>query len=181
MGWVTNAVPLLWLLASGGAFFFVFKPSQRWSVVGTPARALLVFVAVFLGGAALMAATRREPAPPPPPKVVRSSPRVALPDPALVRVHPERYLILDRVKADRNKAGDVLLTGAAINTSGLSIREPRLTCRMSRGEAAAGTVTTLVHEVVPAGGRLIFAAINLGQVDGAWDRWACAVVEAKAG
>jgi hypothetical protein len=88
---------------------------------------------------------------------------------------------LDRVKADRSQGGAVLLTGAAINTSGLPIREPRLTCRMSRGEVAAGTVTTVVHETVPASGRLIFAAINLGQADGAWDRWACAVIEAKAG
>ncbi len=179
MSGLTNAVPLLWLLASGAAFFFVFKPSPRWAVVGTPARALLVFVAVFLGGAALMAATRRE-APPPAPKPVRSAPRATWPDPALVRAHPERYLALYRVRADRNQAGAVLLTGAAINTSGLPIREPRLTCRMSRGEIAAGTVTTVVHETVPAGGRLIFAAINLGQADGAWDRWACAVIQAKA-
>jgi hypothetical protein len=180
MTWLTNAVPLLWLVASGAAFFFVFKPSRRWAVLGTPARALLVFVAVFLGGAALMAATRREAAAPPP-KPVRSAPRAASPDPALVRAHPERYLTLFRVRADRNQAGAVLLTGAAINTSGLPIRDPRLTCRMSRGEVAAGTVTTVVHETVPAGGRLIFAAINLGQADGVWDRWACTVVEAKAG
>lgn len=180
MSWLTNAVPLLWLLASGAAFFFVFKPNPRWAVVGTPARALLVFVAVFLGGAALMAATRREAAPPPP-KAVRPAPPVTWPDPALVRAHPERYLALFRVRADRNKAGAVLLTGAAINASNLPIRDPRLTCRMSLGGASAGTVTTVVHETVPAGGKLIFAAINLGQADEAWDHWACAVVEAKAG
>ncbi|MET3663747.1 hypothetical protein [Caulobacter sp. 1776] len=176
---MTNVAPLLWLLASAGAFFFVFKPSRQWPVVGTPARALMVFVLVFVGGAVLVAVTRPEDEPPPAPKAVAPAPRAAPPDPALVRAHPERYLTLFRVKADRNKAGAVLLTGAAINTSGLPIREPRLTCRMSKSGTPAGTVTTVVHETVPAGGRLIFAAINLGLADGAWDRWACAVAEAK--
>lgn len=183
---VTNATPLLWLLASAGAFFLVFRPQPRWPLVATPMRALLVFVAVFLGGAVLVAVTRPKDVRPPPPKPVAAAPRVALPDPALVRAHPERYLTLDRVKADKGqlaggKTNAVLLTGAAINTSGLPIREPRLTCRLSRAGVAAGTVSTVIHDTVPAGGKLIFAAIDAGSIASAWDGWSCAVSAASAG
>lgn len=179
MGFVTNALPLLWLLASVATFVLVFRPIARWPVVATPARALAAFLAVFLGGAVLVAVTRpKEEAPPPAPSLARTA-RV-LPDPAQVRAHPERFIVLDGVRADRNKAGDVLLTGGATNVSGLPIADPRLSCRMTKGRAAAGTVSAVVEGTVPVGGELIFAAINLGQAAGPWDRWTCQVVAARA-
>lgn len=179
MGFVTNALPLLWLLASVAAFALVFRPIARWPVVATPARALAVFLAMFLGGAVLVAVTRpKQEAPPPKPPLAPAA--RALPDPVQVRAHPERFIVLDGVRADRNKAGDVLLTGGATNVSGLPIADPRLSCRMAKGRAAAGTVSAVVEGTIPVGGELIFAAINLGQAAGPWDRWTCQVVEARA-
>ena len=176
---LTYAVPLLWLIASAGAFFLVFRPRPRWPVVATPARALLVFIVVFLGGAVLTAVTRPkdvDPAPKPAPVARRG----ALPDPTLVRAHPERYLTLDRVITFKGRENAVLATGAAINTSGLPIRDPRLACQLSRHGAPAGAVSAVIHETVPAGGKLIFAALNLGPAPGAWDGWICEVRAAKA-
>lgn len=176
---LTNAVPLLWLIASAGAFFLVFRPQPRWPVVATPVRALGMFAAVFLGGAVLVATTRpKDVEPSGPTPVARRGP---YPDPALVRAHPERYLTLDRVTGSKGPTGAVLMTGAAINTSGLPIRNPRLTCGLSRHGAPAGTVSTVIHETVPVGGKLIFAAVNLGPAAGAWDGWICEVAGAKAG
>lgn len=180
---LTNAVPLLWLIASAGAFFLVFRPKADWPVVATPIRALSVFVLVFIGGACLTAVTRPDDTPPPkakPAPMVRRD----LPDPALVRAHPENYLKLDRVKADRGeavggKAGAVLLTGGVINTSGLPIGKVTLSCRLTERGASAATVSTVIGEAVPAGGKLIFAAIKAGQVDKPWDRWACEVTKAE--
>lgn len=179
MGFVTAALPVLWLIASVATFVLVFRPIARWPVVATPARALAAFLAVFLGGAVLVAVTRpKEEAPPPKPPLAPAA--RALPDPVQVRAHPERFVVLDGVQANRNKAGDVLLTGAATNVSGLEIADPRLSCRMTKGRAAAGTVSAVVHRTIPVRGKLIFAAINLGQAAGPWDRWTCQVVEARA-
>jgi len=180
---LTNAAPLLWLIASAGAFFLVFRPKADWPIVATPIRALSVFVLVFVGGACLTAVTRPDDTPPPkapPSPVVRAN----LPDPALVRAHPETYLKLDRVKADRGEAvggqaGAVLLTGGVINVSGLAIGDPRLTCRLLRGDVAQGTVSTTIAQAIPPGGKLIFAAIDAGRVAGTWTRWECAVAGAK--
>ena len=58
---LTNATPLLWLIASAGAFFLVFRPKADWPIVATPIRALSVFVLVFIGGAMLTAVTPRCP------------------------------------------------------------------------------------------------------------------------
>lgn len=179
MPFVTNALPVLWLCASIVAFVPVFRPRARWPLVATPARALAVFALVFLGGAVLVAVTR------PTEEAPQSRPRLApaaraLPDPAVVRAHPERFLVLDGVRADRNAAGDVLLTGAATNVSGLPLADPRLTCRMTKGRASAGEVSAIVQGGVSPGGKLIFAAINLGQASGPWDRWACQVTSARA-
>ena len=180
---LTNAAPLLWLIASAGAFFLVFRPKADWPIVATPIRALSVFVLVFVGGACLTAVTRPDDTPRanarPAPAV-----RANLPDPALVRAHPERYLKLDRVKADRGEAvggqaGAVLLTGGVINTSGLGIGKLALSCRLTNKGAPAAAVSTVIGETVPAGGRLIFAAIKAGQVDKPWDRWACEVTKAE--
>lgn len=176
---LANAAPLLWLIASAAAFFLVFRPQPRWPAVATPVRALLVFAAVFLGGAVLVAVTRPrdvEPAAPRP-----ATARGPFPDPALVRAHPERYLTLDRVTGSKGPTGAVLMTGAAINTSGLPIRDPRLTCGLSRRGAPAGSVSTVIHETVPVGGKLIFAAVDLGSAPGAWDGWICQVTKAQAG
>lgn len=180
---LTNAVPLLWLIASAGAFFLVFRPKTDWPIVATPIRALSVFVLVLIGGAMLTAVTRPDDTPPPKPKPVASV-RRDLPAPALVRAHPESYLKLDRVKADKGEAvggkrGAVLLTGAVINTSGLPIGDPHLTCDLMRGDVVEGTVSTTIAEVVPPGGKLIFAAINAGQVSDPWDLWRCEVVKAQ--
>jgi hypothetical protein len=180
---LTNAVPLLWLIASAGAFFLVFRPKADWPVVATPIRALSVFVLVFIGGACLTAVTRPDDTPPPKPQPTPAA-RLNLPDPALVRAHPERYLKLDRVKADRGEAvggerGAVLLTGGVINTSGLAIGKLTLSCRLTNGSAPAATVSTAIGEVVPAAGKLIFAALKAGQVDKPWDRWACEVTKAE--
>jgi|GEM_PF-2115275 len=180
---LTNAVPLLWLIASAGAFFLVFRPKADWPVVATPIRALSVFVLVFVGGACLTAVTRPDDTLPPRPKPAPVV-RLKLPDPVLVRAHPERYLKLDRVKADRGEAvggkpDAVLLTGGVINGSGLPIGALTLSCRLTNGGAPAATVSTTIGETVPAGGKLIFAAIKAGQVDKPWDRWACEVTKAK--
>ncbi len=179
MGFVTNALPVLWLIATVATFVLVFRPIARWPVVATPARALAVFLAVFLGGAILVALSRpKEQAPASKPPLAPAA--RALPDPVQVRAHPERFVVLDGVQANRNKAGDVLLTGGATNVSGLLIADPRLSCRMTNGRAAAGTVSAVVQGTIPVGGKLIFAAINLGQAAGPWDRWTCQVVEARA-
>lgn len=174
---LTNAVPLLWLIASAGAFFLVFKPQSRWPVVATPARALLVFVSVFLAGGALTAVTRPGDAPPPKPAQVARP--ANLPDPILVRAHPESYLTLGRVTIIRSKTGSVLATGAATNTTGLPIRDPEVSCLMLSGDVSPGTVSAVIRETVPAGGQLIFAAIDLGRADGPWDRWECNIVTAR--
>lgn len=175
---LTNAVPLLWLIASAGAFFLVFKPQPRWLVVATPARALLVFLAVFLAGGALTAVTRPADATPAP-RLAPVAKAVNLPDPALVRAHPESYLTLGRVTIIRSRTGSVLATGAATNISGLPISDPEVSCRMLSGDVSPGTVSTVIHETVPAGGQLIFAAIDLGRADGPWDRWQCKIVRAQ--
>ncbi|PHY18028.1 hypothetical protein [Caulobacter sp. BP25] len=175
----TIALPLLWLVASGTAFVFVFKPYPRWPLVATPARAVAVFLASFLGGAVLVAVTRpKDEAPPPAPRLAPAA--RALPDPAQVRAHPERFVVLDRVTAFRNKAGDVLVTGGATNVSGLAIAEPRLSCQMAKGRAKAGTVSAVAPGTIPPGGKMIFAALNLGQAEGPWDRWTCQVAGARA-
>lgn len=175
----TIALPLLWLVASGTAFVFVFKPYPRWPLVATPGRALAVFLASFLGGAVLVGVTRpKVEAPPPAPSLTREA--RALPDPAQVRAHPERFVVLDRVTAFRNKAGDVLVTGGATNVSGLSIADPRLSCRMTRGRTKAGTVTGVAPGTIPPGGKMIFVAVNLGQAAGPWDRWTCQISKARA-
>lgn len=180
---LTNAAPLLWLIASAGAFFLVFRPKADWPIVATPIRALSVFVLVFIGGACLTAVTRPDDTPPPKAKPLPLV-RRDLPAPALVRAHPERYLKLDRVKADRGEAvggqrGAVLVTGGVINTSGLPIGKLALSCRLTNAGAPAATVSTVIGEIVPAGGKLIFAAIKAGQVDKPWDRWACEVAKAE--
>jgi hypothetical protein len=175
---LTNAVPLLWLIASAGAFFLVFKPRPRWPVVATPARALLVFVAVFLVGGALTAVTRPKDATPAP-KPVQVAKPVNLPDPALVRAHPESYLKLGRVTIIRSKTGSVLATSAATNTTGLPLRDPQVSCRMLSGDVSAGTVSAVVRATVPPGGQVIFAAIDLGQAEGPWDRWECKITKAQ--
>ncbi len=183
---LTNATPLLWLIASAGAFFLVFRPKTEWPVVATPIRALSVFVLVFIGGAVLTAVTRPDDTPParPAPALAGVTGRANLPDPTLVRAHPERYLKLDRVKADRGEAvggqaGDVLLTGGVINVSGLPIRKLALSCRLTSEGAPPAAVSTVIGETVPAGGKLIFAAIKAGQVDKPWDRWACEIARAE--
>lgn len=181
----TTALPLLWLAASLAAFVLVFRPVVRWPVVrwpvvATPGRALAVFLAVFLGGAVLVAVTRPKEAAPPPPAPSLAPTARALPDPAQVRAHPERFVVLDGVVAFRNQAGDVLLTGGATNVSGLPISDPRLSCRMSQGRAKAGTVSAIAPGTIPPGGKMIFAAINLGQASGSWDRWTCQVARARA-
>lgn len=174
----TIALPLLWLAASLAAFVLVFRPLARWPIVATPARALAVFLAVFLGGAVLVAVTRpKDEAPPPAPRLAPAA--RALPDPTQVRAHPERFVVLDGVQADRNKAGDVLLTGGATNVSGLAIADPRLSCQMARGRAKAGTVSAVAQGAIPPGGKMIFAAINLGPAAGPWDRWTCQVAQAR--
>lgn len=176
---VTIVVPLLWLVASGTAFVFVFKPYPRWAWVSTPGRALAIFLAVFVGGGVLVAVTRPQAeAPRPSPSLARAA--RALPDPAQVRAHPERFLALDGVTAFRNKAGDVLVTGGATNVSGLSIADPRLSCQMAKGRAKAGTVSGVAPGTIPPGGKMIFAAVNLGRAQGPWDRWSCRVAEARA-
>lgn len=179
MRFVTNALPLLWLFASAAAFVLVFRPVARWAVVSTSVRALATFLVVFLGGAVLVAVTRpKAEAPPPAPSLARAA--RALPDPGQVRAHPERFVVLDGVQAFRNKAGDVLVTGGATNVSGLPIADPRLSCRMTKGRAKAGTVSAVAPGTIPPGGKMIFAAINLGQAEGVWDRWTCQVSEARA-
>jgi len=179
MWFVTSALPILWLFATVAAFFFVFRPQARWPVVATPGRATVMALVVFLGGGVLIAVTRPKVEDPPPRP--RLAPGVrALPDPVQVRAHPERFLILDGVQAFRNKAGDVLLTGGATNVSGLPIADPRLSCRMTKGRAKAGTVSAVAPGTIPPGGKMIFAAINLGQASGAWDSWTCQVSAARA-
>lgn len=176
---LTYAVPLLWLIASAAAFFFVFKPRANWPVVATPSRALLVFVVVFLGGAALTAVTRPKDVDP----ALRAKPAQhgPFPDPALVRAHPERYLSLERVITIKGQENAVLATGAAVNTSGLPISDPRLACQLSRRGAPAGSVSAVIHETIPVGGKLIFAAANLGPAPGSWDGWICEIRQARAG
>lgn len=173
---LTYAVPLLWLTASAGAFFLVFKPQPRWPAVATPARALVVFVAVFLAGGALTAVTRPDDTPP---KLVPAAPPPKLPDPILVRAHPESYLRLGKVTILKNKTGSVLATGAAINTTGLPIREPQISCNMLSGDNSDGVASAVIHATVPPGGQVIFAAIDLGQVDGPWNRWECRITKAQ--
>lgn len=182
---LNNAVALLWLAASAGAFILVFRPKPNWPVAATPTRALAVFILVFVAGACLVAVTRPgDPSPPktppPPPPVARA----VLPDPALVRAHPERYVKLTGVKADKGEAvggkrGAVLLTGGAINTSGLPIRDLALTCALSNGAAPAAAVSTLIAATLPPGGSVIFAAVDVGRVDQPWNRWTCQVVKAR--
>lgn len=175
---LTYAVPLVWLIASAGAFFFVFRPRPGWPAVATPARALALFVAVFLAGGALTAVTRpNEAAPTPKPKALARP--ANLPDPALVRAHPETYLALGRVTMIKGKVGSVLATGAATNISGLAIREPEVRCVMLSGDVSPGTVSAVVHATVPPGGQVIFAAINMGKVDGPWDRGDCKIAKAQ--
>ncbi|MBO9546539.1 hypothetical protein [Caulobacter sp.] len=169
---LTYAVPLLWLTASAGAFFLVFKPRPRWSLVGTPARALVAFVVVFVAGGALTAVTRPDDTPAP--KLVIPARPANLPEPALVRAHPENYLTLGKVTFIRGKTGSLLATGRADNISGLPLRDPTVRCRMPGGEVSA-----TVHAVVSAGGSLVFAAVDMGRVDGAWDHGDCAITKAQ--
>nr|WP_295108422.1 hypothetical protein [uncultured Caulobacter sp.] len=174
---LTYAAPLLWLIASAGAFFLVFKPQPRWPVVGTPARALVAFIGVFLAGGALTAVTRPDDTPAP--KLVIPARPAGLPEPALVRAHPEAYLTLGKVTFIRGKTGSLLATGRADNVSGLLLTDPTVSCRMRSGDVAAGTVSATIRQAVPAGGSLIFAAVDMGRVDGPWDRWDCDVTKAR--
>jgi len=179
MRFVTSALPLLWLFASVTAFVFVFRSQPRWPVVATPARALALSLVVFLGGGVLIAVTRpKAEALPPRPRLAPAA--RALPDPVQVRAHPERFVVLDRVQAARNKAGDVLLTGGATNVSGLPIADPRLACRMTKAGKPTGTVSAVAQGVIPPGGKMIFAAINLGPAAGPWNGWTCKVAQARA-
>jgi len=175
---LTYAAPLLWLIASASAFFLVFKPRPRWPLAATPARALLLFVVVFLAGGALTAVTRPEDVAPAPRPVVAARP-ANLPDRALVRAHPETYLVLGKVTITKSRTGSVLATGAATNTTGLPISDPEVSCRMLSGDVSAGTVSAVVHAIVPPGGQVIFAAIDLGRAKGPWDRWDCKIIKAR--
>lgn len=174
---LTYAVPLLWLIASAGAFFLVFKPQPRWPLVGTPARALVAFIVVFLAGGALTAVTRPDDTPAP--KLAIPARPATLPEPALVRAHPEAYLTLGKVTFIRGKAGSLLATGRANNISGLPLRDPTVRCRMLSGDVSAGAVSTVIRATVVPGGSLIFAAVDMGRVDGPWDRWDCAIIKAQ--
>lgn len=168
---LTYAVPMLWLIASAGAFFLAFKPQPRWPLVGTPGRALVVFVVMFLAGGALTAVTR--PGDPPPKLPIPARP-ANLPEPALVRAHPENYLALGKVTFIRGKTGSLLATGRADNISGLTLKDPTVRCRM-----AGGDISATVRATVPAGGSLVFAAVDMGSVTGRWDRGDCDVIQAQ--
>ncbi|MGH1558437.1 hypothetical protein ACRAWD_13160 [Caulobacter segnis] len=99
---LTNAVPLLWLIASAGAFFLVFRPKANWPVVATPIPgAERVRPGVHRRRMPDGGDSRPDDTPPPKAKPVP----VTLPDPALVRAHPERYLRLDRVAGCAGRGG----------------------------------------------------------------------------
>ncbi|NQE65092.1 hypothetical protein [Caulobacter sp. RHG1] len=173
---------LVWLCAALMALFYVFRPSPSLAVFATRGRALAMLAGILVGGglaialAGLLGADREPPVAPRPPV---QAPPIRLPAGDKVRAHPERFLTLDGVTAYKGRDGAVLLTGVAMNGSGLAISNPRLSCRMTRGGAKAGTVSAVVQAVIPPGGRLIFAAINLGAADGAWDGQVCTVAAAK--
>ena len=177
---LTDAALLLWLCAALMALFYAFRPSPRLAMLATRGRALVVLAAILVGGGLIIAlagwlGADRKPAAPPKPAPV---PRASLPTGEAVRAHPEHSLALDGVRADKGPTGAVLLTGGATNRSGLAIANPRLSCRMSYGMAEAGTVSGVVQAVIPPGGKLIFAAINLGPAKGPWNGQSCTVVDA---
>jgi hypothetical protein len=173
---LTDVFLLLWLCAALMAAFFVLRPSESLPPFRTRGRALVALIVIVLGGGVLvsllgLASEKAKPVP----IVTPVAPTRALPAGDAVRAHPERYLVLDGVTSYHGPDGAVLMTGGATNISGLAIADPRLTCRMSNGAADAGTVSAVVPSVIPVGHKLIFAAINLGQAKGAWDRHACVV------
>lgn len=179
MSFITYALPVAWLIVGVLALSFVIRPHPRLPVFATRGRSLMVLgalgvVALVVGLLAPKKPNVQAVAPPP----VRTSPLVG--DAAAVRARPEAYLTLESVTAFRKTDGSVLLTGAVVNTTAFPIRDTHLSCRMARGEIQAGTVAATVDDTIPAGGRLIFAAINMGKAAGAWDRQACAVASAKA-
>ena len=36
-----------------------------------------------------------------------------------------------------------------------------------------------IHATVPPGGQVIFAAIDMGQAEGPWDRWDCKIIKVQ--
>lgn len=179
MSFASHVLPVVWLIAGVLALSFVIRPSPRLPVFATRGRALMVLgalgiVALVVGLLTPKAPSPRPVAPPPAP----TSPLVA--DRAAVQARPQAYLTLESVTAFRKADGAVLLTGAVVNTTAFPIRDTRLSCRMAKGAAAAGTVGATVADAIPPGGRLIFAAVNLGKVAAPWDRQTCEIAQAKA-
>ncbi len=181
MSFIAYVLPVLWLIAGVLALSFVIRPNPRLPIVATRGRALgvlggVIAVAVVVGLAMpkKAAAPALGAAPP-----VRTTPLVA--DVEAVRAHPETYLTLESVTSFHKSDGSVLLTGAVVNNTVLPIRAPALSCKMAQGAAAAGTVSAMIQDTVPSGGRLIFAAINMGKATGPWDRQACTITGATAG
>lgn len=178
---LTDAALLLWLCAALMALFYAFRPTPRLAAFATRGRALAMLAAILVGGGLIVAlagwlgAERKPAAPPAPPSI----PHVSLTAGEAVRAHPERYLVLDGVRADKGPTGAVLLTGGATNRSGLAIANPRLSCRMTQGMTDAGTVSGVAQAVIPPGGKMIFAAINLGPASGPWNGQTCTVVGAE--
>jgi hypothetical protein len=173
---LTDVFLLVWLCAALMAAFFVLRPSVSLPPFRTRGRAVAALIVIALGGGVLMAllglvSEKAKPVP----IVTPVAPKRALPAGDAVRAHPERYLVLDGVTSYHGPDGAVLVTGGATNVSGLAIADPRLTCRMSNGGADAGTVSAVVHGVIPVGHKLIFAAANLGRAKGTWDRQSCVV------
>jgi hypothetical protein len=180
MSSIVHVLPVVWLIAGVLALSFVIRPSPRLPIFATRGRALIVLgaigaVAVVAGLLTPKAPSSRPVAPPP---AVHANPLFG--DLAAVRARPQAYLTLESVTAFRKADGSVLLTGAVVNTTAFPIRDTRLSCRMAKGAAEAGTVGATVANAIPPGGRLIFAAVNLGKAAGPWDRQACEIVEAKA-
>jgi hypothetical protein len=176
MRFLTDVFLLVWLCAALSAALFVLRPSQSLAPFRTRRRALAALIAIVVGGGTLMALLGVvSQKPKPVPVVTPVAPKRALPADAEVRTHPERYLVLDGVTSYHGPDGAVLLTGGATNVSGLAIADPRLTCRMANGATGAGTVSAVVHSVIPVGHKLIFAAVNMGPAQGPWDRHSCVV------
>lgn len=181
MSFASHVLPVVWLIAGVLALSFVIRPSPRLPVFATRGRSLMVLGA--LGVVALVVGLLTPKAPSPSPRPVAPPPAPTSPlvaDRAAVQARPQAYLTLESVTAFRKADGAVLLTGAVVNTTAFSIRDTRLSCRMAKGAAAAGTVGATVADAIPPGGRLIFAAVNLGKAAAPWDRQTCEIAEAKA-
>jgi hypothetical protein len=179
MSFITDALPAIWLIAGVLALSFVIRPSPGPPIFATRGRALAVLCAVSAVAVVSLLTPKKSPVRPAAAPPVRTSPLVG--DAAAVRARPETYLILESVTAFRKADGSVLLTGAVVNTTAFPIRDTRLSCRMAKGAIGAGTVAATLGDSIPPGGRLIFAAVNLGKADGSWDRQVCVVAGAKAG